>query len=197
MRTPSIFLAAVFSLSVLPLQAHADTYKIDDAHTKVGFSVRHLGISNVHGKFTELEGSIDFDKAAIADSSVQATIGVKSIDTDNQKRDDHLRSPDFFEVSKHPSITFQSKKITDIQGDKFTIVGDLEINGVKKEVELATTFEGAVTDPWGNDRVGFSASTTINRKDFGLSWNKLLETGGLVVGEEVKINLEVEGIKQK
>lgn len=197
MRTLSKYFAFALTLSLLPLQAQAEKFSIDNSHTKVGFSIRHLGISNVHGSFTEVEGTIDFDKDDIAASSVEATISVKSIDTDNQKRDDHLRSPDFFEASKYPAMKFTSKKITDVKGNEFTIVGDLEMHGVTKEVSLATTFEGAVTDPWGNDRVGFSASTRLNRKDFGLSWNKLLETGGVVVGEEVKITLEIEGIKEK
>jgi polyisoprenoid-binding protein YceI len=157
--------------------------------------VRHLGISWVPGDFKTFEGKYSFDPKNIKSSTAEATITTKSISTDNQKRDDHLRSPDFFNAESNPTITFKSKEITDISGNNFKVKGMLSINGIEKEIVLDAEFLGAVKDPWGNERSAFSASAKINRKDFGLTWNKLLETGGLVVGEEVVIQLEIEGIK--
>jgi polyisoprenoid-binding protein YceI len=175
----------------------AATYEVDPSHTQVLFKVRHLGISNVTGLFSEFTGTLEFDPNAVVSSSVKAEVSVASIDTQDKKRDDHLRGEDFFNVKKSPSMRFQSKKIKDAKGDNFTVVGDLTINGVTKTIELDTEFLGAAKDPWGNERVAFEASAKINRKDFGLTWNKLLESGSLLVGEEVKIILEVEAIKKK
>lgn len=175
----------------------AADYKIDPDHSKIGFKVRHLGISWVPGSFTKVDGSFHFDEKNISSSNVKADIEVGSVDTQNKKRDDHLRGEEFFAADKFPTISFVSKEIKDISGSKFTIVGDLSMHGVTKPVELAAEFTGAATDPWGNYRSAFSAETKVNRKDFGLQWSKVIETGALVVGDEVKISIEVEGIKAK
>lgn len=179
-----------------PGPSFAATYKIDTDHTEITFKVKHLGISYVSGSFGEFQGTFEFDPNNVDASRTEAKIAAKSINTRNKKRDDHLRAPDFLDASKFPAITFVSKEIKNVNGSNFTVVGDLSIHGVTKEVELAVTFNGAVKDPWGNEKAAFSASTEINRKHFGLTWNKLLETGAFVVGEEVKISIEVEGTKQ-
>ena len=187
--------ALALCISAAP-PAAADTYKIDPAHTEVGFKVRHLGVSSVSGAFKDLDGTFTFDPKDIKASTVKAQIKTPSVDTGVEKRDTHLKSDDFFAAEKFPEITFVSKEIKDVKGDTFTVVGDLTIHGTTKSVELMTTYNGAVKDPWGNEKAGFSAETKINRKDFGLKYNQLLESGGMVVGDEVKITLEVEGTKQ-
>jgi len=198
--TFSILAAAALSVSgASPSFAEPVEYQIDPAHTQVIFKVRHLGISNVTGRFDVFEGSYTFDPDNAASSSVEATISAASVDTNEADRDKHLRSDDFLNVEKHPNITFKSKSVTKDPGDSddYTIVGDLTINGVTKEVELDAEYGGHTTDPWGNERTAFEAETKINRKDFGLTWNKALDAGGFVVGDEVKITLEVEGIHKK
>lgn len=178
-------------------RAEAIVYDIDPDHSQVIFKVKHLGISTVTGRFDLFTGSYAFDEADMASSMVEADILASSINTNKKKRDDHLKSNEFLDVEKYPSITFKSKEVKKGSGGDFQIVGDLTIHGVTKEVTLDADYEGSVTDPWGNDRSAFTASTEINRKDFGMEWNKALETGGFLVGDEVKITIEVEGIKKK
>lgn len=173
----------------------AETYHIDVTHSQVTFKVKHLGISTVTGTFGVFEGSLDLDPESMTLSRAAATIDAASIDTGVEKRDEHLRSADFFDVAKFPQIVFVSRGI-EPEGDELTIAGDLTLHGVTKRIELAAEITGAATDPWGNERVAIRASTAINRKDFGLGWNQVLETGGLLVGEEVQIELEVQGVKQ-
>ena len=188
-----IVVAAFFSLGVF-VQAE-ETYEIDAAHASIGFSVSHLVISNVKGNFDKFTGSIQLDeKGEIL--TAEATIDASSIDTDNKKRDDHLRSPDFFEVKKFPEIIFSSKKSMRRAG-KMILLAQITIHGVSKNIELPYTIKGPITDPWGNKKIGFEASTTINRTDFGLNWNKALETGGVVVGEEVELLIDFEAAKKK
>jgi polyisoprenoid-binding protein YceI len=175
--------------------ALAADYKIDPSHTSVGFKVKHLAISSVPGKFVDVKGSFSFDPAKIESSKAEAEIAVASIDTNEAKRDDHLKSPDFFDVAKFPAISFKSKQIEKVSASEFNAIGDLTIHGVTKPVTLKVIYGGAAKDPWGNERAAFLATTKINRKDFGLTWNKALETGGLLVGEDVEISLEVEGVK--
>lgn len=182
--------------SLLTTNAFAATYEIDPTHTSVGFKIKHLAISNVTGNFTEFTGAFNYDPAKPEASSVDAKIAVKSINTQNQKRDDHLRSPEFFDAAKFGDMTFKSKSIKDATKDGFKLVGDLTIRGVSKEVTLDVANGGEAKDPWGNQRIAFAATAKINRKDFGLTWNKALETGGLLVGEDVTINLDVEAIKK-
>ncbi len=173
-------------------------YMIDPDHSQVIFKVKHLAISTVTGRFDLFEGSYKLDSDNIVNSSVDTSIVASSINTNKQKRDDHLRSDEFLDVEKYPNITFKSKEIKKGDGNKFQIVGDLTIHGVTKEVTLDAVYEGHVaSDPWGKERTAFIANGEINRKDFGMTWNKALEAGGFVVGDEVRITLEVEGIKKE
>ncbi len=180
-------------------QSHAEVaeYMIDPDHSQVTFKVKHLAISTVTGRFDLLEGSYLVDIENIANSSVDTSIVASSINTNKKKRDDHLKSAEFLDVEKYPNITFKSKEIKNGDGNKFQIVGDLTIHGITKEVTLDAVYEGHVaSDPWGFERTAFIASGEINRKDFGMTWNKALEAGGFLVGEEVRITLEVEGIRK-
>ena len=172
-------------------------WQIDPAHSAAHFSVRHLMISNVRGEFTNISGSALIDPANLSNSSVEVTIQAASLSTREPQRDEHLRSADFFDVAKYPALTFRSKRIESLGAEYFKLVGDLTIHGVTKEVTL--DIEGptpAIKDPWGNVRAGVTGSTKINRKDFGLVWNALTETGGVVVGDEVKITIEAELIQK-
>lgn len=169
------------------------SYSIDAAHTSVEFVVRHLMITKVRGRFGAVSGTIELDPNSDVPRSVHATIDATSIDTREPQRDAHLKSPDFFEVEKYPRLEFASTRIEGGAGT-FTIYGNLSIHGVTREVGLTAEFEGRTADPWGGQRIGYTASTTINRKDFGLGWNAALETGGVVVGDEVRIELEVQAV---
>ena len=168
------------------------TWKIDPAHSNAQFSVRHLMISNVKGEFTQVSGQIDFDSQNPEALSAEATIDVSTINTREPDRDKHLRSADFFDVANFPAISFKSKKAAKGHGG-LKLTGDLTIHGITHEVTLDV--QGPTTpvkDPWGNTRVGASATTKINRKDFGLTWNQALETGGVLVGDEIRITVDVE-----
>ncbi len=172
------------------------TFTIDPIHTNVGFSVRHLMISRVRGHFRSVAGTIAIPAGSDVPEAVDVTIDGSSIDTREPQRDDHLRSPDFLDVATYPTLRFHS---TSIKGssDAFEIHGDLTIHGTTRPVVLLATFEGRATDPWGNLRAGYEATTSISRKDFGLAYNPALETGGVVVGDEVRIELNVEAIAPK
>ncbi len=172
--------------------AVADHYEIDNAHTKILFKVKHLGISTVTGQFKDFSGFFDVDPDNLSTLKASATIDTASIDTENSDRDNHLRSPDFFDAAKHPEIKFVSTKAKKLSGGELELHGDLTIRGVTKSVVLKGEFGGAI-NAMGKPRAAFTASGKINRKDFGLTWNRALDTGGLVVGEEVTIVLEVEG----
>ncbi len=186
----------LFSLAV-PVLASAATWTIDPDHSSVGFKVRHLMVSNVKGVFEKFTGTVEINDTDIAKSKVNVNIDTKSINTNVVKRDEHLRSADFFDVAKYPTMTFTSKKVAKAGKDGLKVTGDLTLHGVTKEVELDVEGPSMESkDPWGTIRRGASATTKINRKDFGLVWNKVLETGGVAVGEEVTITLEVEMIKK-
>lgn len=174
----------------------AATYQVDASHTQIHFTIPHLMVFKVRGNFNDFSGSIEANPTSKTLSMATATIQTTSINTRNIKRDDHLRSADFFDVAKYPEINFVSKKVTG-SGDNITLVGDLTIKGITKEVTLTGAFLGAATDPWGNQRAGFEATGKINRQDFGLTWSKALETGGVVVGDDLEIGLEVEAVMQK
>lgn len=194
----SLSLFKVFFIStILSSSAFAADYTIDTDHSTIGFKIRHLGISNVKGQLLKFNGTFSYDPSKVVASSTEAKIEATSIDTDNKKRDDHLRSPEFLDDKKFPLIEFKSKEIQEVTKDGFNVLGDLTIHGITKPVTLAVVNGGVVQDPWGNERAAFTATTKINRKDFGLTWNKVLESGGLVVGEDVQVELEVEGIKKK
>jgi len=180
----------------LPLIASASIWNIDPDHSNVGFKVRHLMVSNVKGNFDKHTGTVDINDKDITKSKVEVSIDTNSINTRVQKRDDHLRSAEFFDVAKYPTMTFVSKKVARAGKDKLKVTGDLTMHGVTREVVLdVEPLSKESKDPWGNFRRGTTASTKINRKDFGLVWNKALETGGVVVGDEVYITLEIEMVK--
>jgi polyisoprenoid-binding protein YceI len=177
--------------------AATTTWAIDPAHTLAEFQVRHLMISTVKGRFADVKGTVVSHDVDPAKGSVDIVIAANSIDTREPQRDAHLRSADFLDADNFPTLEFRSTRIENVTNEgHFTLVGDLTIHGTTKEVALAVTSEGRVKDPWGGERAGFSATTKIRRSDFGLTWNVLLETGGVTVGDEVKIALEVELIKQ-
>jgi polyisoprenoid-binding protein YceI len=188
-------LGLALALAAAPL-AFAQTYTIDGSHSKAQFSVRHMMVSNVRGEFSKIKGTVSYDEKNPAATRIEATIDVASINTGEPKRDEHLKSPDFFDVAKYPTITFISKSARKT-ANGLAVTGDLTIHGVTKEVVLQV--EGPspeVRDPWGNLRRGATATTKINRKDFGLTWNAALETGGVVVGDEVSITIDVEAVRQ-
>lgn len=193
----AVIVFSFFALSSSPSQAEVAEYTIDPDHSAVIFKVKHLAISTVTGRFDLFEGSYKLDTDNLANSSVNTTIVASSINTNEKDRDDHLKSNDFLDVEKYPNITFESKEIKKVDGSDFQIVGDLTIHGVTKEVTLDAVYEGYAKDPRGNERTAFVANGKINRKDFGMTWNKALELGGFVVGDEVRITLEVEGIRNK
>jgi polyisoprenoid-binding protein YceI len=170
---------------------------IDPAHTLVEFGVRHMMVSTVKGRFRDVRGAIELDETDPTRSSVSVEIDVASIDTGEPQRDAHLRSADFFDAERYPVITFQSRRIEEAGHDRYRVVGDLTIRDVTREVTLDATYEGRARDPYGNERIGFSARTTLNRRDFGLTWNVALETGGFIVGDTVTVSAEVEAIKQE
>ena len=180
----------------LPALAFATTWNIDPDHSNVGFKVRHLMVSNVKGSFEKHSGVVDINDKDITKSTIDVTIDTTSINTNVKKRDDHLRSADFFDVAKYPTMTFVSKKVAKAGKDKLKVTGDLTLHGITKQVVLnVEDLSKESKDPQGFIRRGASANTKINRKDFGLVWNKALETGGVAVGEEVTIMLEIEMIK--
>lgn len=174
---------------------YAATYKVDDAHTTIGFSVRHMMVSNVRGHFGESTGTIEFDEADPSALTASAEIQVKSISTDNEKRDEHLRGPDFFDADANPIITFATTRVEGTLPN-LTLIGNLTIKGTTKEISLPVELSGPIVNPWGQTIIGLSGSTKINRQDFGISWSKALDGGGVVVGDEVKINIEIEAIRQ-
>jgi polyisoprenoid-binding protein YceI len=184
-------------LFAVPALSHAATWQIDPEHSSVQFKIRHLMVSNVKGEFTRFNGVVAIDDQDISRSHVNVNIETASIDTRVAKRDEHLRSADFFDVTKYPAMTFVSKKVAKAGKGNLKVTGDLTIHGVTREVILDVEGPTAdVKDPWGNIRRGATATTQINRKDFGLTWNKALETGGVVVGDDVTITLEVEMIRK-
>ena len=167
-------------------------WNIDPVHTNVEFAVRHLMISTVKGRFGDVKGSVELDLANPAAARLDITIGVESVDTRNADRDAHLRSADFFDAVNFPEMRYVSRGVKVLPDGTFRVVGDLTIRGVTREVPLVATLEGTGADPWGGQRAGFSASGKLNRGDFGLHWNKVLEAGGVTVGEEVKLVVEAE-----
>ena len=172
------------------------TWAIDASHTHVEFAVKHMMIATVKGAFTGVSGAIVIDEEHFANSSVEVDIDTASITTRDQKRDEHLRSADFFNVEAYPTLHFASTAVKDIDGEEFTLAGDLTIAGVTRPVDLRVKQTGTAVSPWGATVTGFEADTKINRKDFGLTWNVALEAGGFAVGDQVKIHLDIEAIRQ-
>lgn len=167
-------------------------WAIDKTHSKIGFKVKHLMISNVLGSFREFEGVVTTDGNDFSTANVSFTLISSSIDTEMADRDAHLKSPDFFDAASFPRITFSGKGLKDLGDDMYELTGDLTIKGVSKPVILTAEFGGMMTDPWGNVKAGFSISGKLNRKEWGLNWNAALEAGGVLVGEEVKLNIDIE-----
>lgn len=185
-------LMTLSALVMLTLAAQAEPWMVDHAHSEIGFQVRHMMVSKVHGAFQEYEGTVDFDGQDVTKGSVEFTIQAASIDTDNENRNGHLKSPDFFDVEKYPTITFKSTKIVKGEEDKFQIVGNLTIKDVTKQVTFDCVMNGMFTDAKGMSRAGFSAETTINRQDYHVNWSKTLDNGGLVASDDVTIQIEIE-----
>ena len=170
-------------------------YTLDPAHTRIGFVARHAMVTKVRGAFNEFTGTAHIDGDNIANSSVTVTIKVDSIDTRNADRDGHLRSNDFLQIADYPEITFVSTAIEQTSEDTFDVTGDLTIKGVTKSITIPFSYEGAAQDPFGNERIGLEGSTTINRKDFVVTWNATLETGGVLVGDKIVLEFEISAIK--
>ncbi len=177
-------------------KAEVTKWNLDKDHTTLGFEVVHMVVSKTQGKFTEYSGTVEMDAEKQEFKKIEAVIQAASVTTDHQKRDDHLRSADFFDVKNFPTMTYKMKSYTK-SGDQYTAIGDFTLLGVTKEITLVGTFNGMAQDPWGNTRAGFTAEGILNRKDFGMKFSKLLDNGGLVVGDEVKLKLEIEVIKEK
>ena len=188
--------AMVLAAAALAAPLRAETYNIDPAHSGITFKVRHL-VTKVAGRFEKYSGSFDYVPGKPEAWKAQAKIDAASINTNVEPRDKHLRSADFFDVEKCPAIEFQTKEITNVQGDKAKLHGDLTMHCVTKPVTLDLEIGGVAKDPWGGTRAGATATTTINRKDFGLGWNKALEAGGFLVGDDVEITLDIEGTQAK
>ena len=173
------------------------TWNIDASHSAIAFSVRHMVVSKTRGRFTKFTGQIRLDPDLPGASSVEVSIDPSSIDTADEQRDAHLRSADFFDVEKFPAASFRSTVVEDLGGDKYRIIGDLTVHGVTRSVVLHATYEGSGKDPWGGERAGFSANTQIKRSRFGLTWNQLLEAGGVTVGDDIKIAIDIELLRVK
>jgi polyisoprenoid-binding protein YceI len=191
----NVRISCIFALVItFAAAAHAANWNVDQSHTTVGFSVDHL-FTSVQGRFDRFDGTIVFDPEKPESAVIRATVEAASINTNNTKRDKHLRSDDFFDVEKHSTLSFESiGGVTEMKENRGKLAGNLTIHGVTKPVVFDVTFRGQGKDPWGNVRAGFAASLKINRKDYGLNWNEVLETGGLLVGEVVEIRIDAEGI---
>ncbi len=185
--------AALSLLAALPLKA--ETFAIDAGHSEVGFQVRHL-VSQTRGRFNEFSGTVNLDAKNLAGSSVDFTVKAASIDTNVPDRDKHLRSADFFDTDKFPEITFKSKSIKATGKDTYAVTGTLNMHGVSKEITLPVSYLGQAKDPWGGTRAGFEAETTLNRKDFGIVWNKAVDNGGVLLGDDVKVSINLETVKK-
>ncbi len=188
--------ALIIALATMGNAAAADTYTIDTVHSDVSFKIRHL-VSKTAGRFADFDGTLVVDWNDLDASSVSFVIKTASIDTRNPDRDKHLCSADFFDAEIYPEITFVSHKITKATNNTYAVTGTFTMHGVSREITLPVTWLGEVRDPWGNFKGGFEASTTINRKEYGLEWNKALETGGLLLGDEVEISISLEVAKKK
>jgi len=188
-------LASITAALLLNSLAHAaDTYRVDPLHTSVSFSVRHLGINNVKGKFKEFEGALVLEGDTLTQAS--GTIQVQSVDTGVEKRDNHLRTADFFDAAKYPTITFKTKRVEKDGSGQLVLTADFTMRGVTKELRLPAKVSKPTKDPWGGVRVGLEAKTKLNRKDYGINYNELLKTGAMAVGEEVELEINTEAVKE-
>lgn len=190
------FTIMALALLLVPAALSADTYTVDSTHSEVSFRIRHF-VSQTPGKFSDYAATFELDPKNLESSKVDFVIQAASIDTDDDDRDKHLRSEDFFGVETHPTLSFRSSKIRNVGGDRFEVTGTMSIRGVEKVITVPVEFLGFIKDPWGGERAGFESTFTINRKDYGIEWNKALDAGGVVLGEEVKVTLNLELVKQK
>lgn len=174
-----------------------EKWDFDLVHSSINFWVRHMMVSKVHGRFTKWAGTIEMDETEPAKSHVEVRIDASSIDTREPQRDGHLRSPDFLDADKHPELMFKSRGVEPTGDKRFQVRGDLTIRGTTRPVVLDVEYAGRMKDPWGGERAGFSALTSLDRKDFGLTWNQMIEAGGILVGDKVEIDIEVEAVKSK
>jgi polyisoprenoid-binding protein YceI len=189
-------LAVILAVTALPAAAEVETYTIDQSHSMVGFKIRHF-VSKVPGRFDDYSGTLTVDRENLAVTKIEVEINAASIDTDNDDRDAHLRSPDFFDVENSPTITFKSTKVTPKGKEKATVEGTLTMRGVTKPVTMEVDILGYSPDAWGGFRAGYEATVTIDRKEFGIVWNKVLDTGGFILGDSVEITLLIEAIRQE
>lgn len=196
MTSKKLFAATVLTilttLAALPLQA--ESYKIDPSHSEVGFTIRHM-VSNVRGRFNDFAGTIDMDPKAPQKGSVELSVKTTSIDTGNADRDKHLRTADFFDVEKYPEITFKSDSVKATGKNRYDVTGTLTMHGVSKKVTLPVTLNGEAKDPWGNTRAGFETATTLDRKAYGIVWNKAIDNGGVLLGDDVNVSINLETVK--
>jgi polyisoprenoid-binding protein YceI len=192
MTTKSVLIAALVLTWLIASARAADTYNIDPMHTSVGFSIRHMVINKVKGKFNEFSGTVVLEDKTIKEAT--GTIQTRSVDTGIAQRDDHLRSANFFDVQKFPAITFQTKRV-EKKGDQTILVGDYTMHGVTRELALPVELSGPIKDPRGSTRIGIEGKAKLNRRDYGLTYNQMLEAGGLVVGDEVEIEINAEAVK--
>ncbi len=191
----TMLLGMTVALATAATATAADSYALDKSHSNIGFEISHMVISDVEGEFGDYAIHLELDTENLSASSVHAVIQTASIDTDNADRDDHLRNEDFFNVATYPTMEFKSTRIMEKGGD-WVAVGDFTMLGVTKQIELDFELSGPIQDPWGNTRVGTEASTTINRQDFGMSWSNAMDTGGLMVGNDVEIEIKFEAIRK-
>lgn len=194
MNRIKILITLLVAASAIARSVAGDTYNVDTNHSTIGFSVSHLVINKVHGKFNEFSGTVVVDNNAITEA--KGTIQAKSVDTGIARRDAHLRTPDFFDAQKYPTITFVSKR-AEKQGDETVLIGDFTMRGVTKEIALPVKLSGPITDPWGGTRIGLEAKTKVSRKDYGISYNQSSKTGTAVVGDEIEIEINAEAVKAK
>jgi polyisoprenoid-binding protein YceI len=172
-------------------------WNIDLTHSGINFSIRHMVVSKVRGRFGSYTGTLELNENDLSRSQVEVQIDAASIDTGVEQRDGHLRSADFFDAEKYPRLTYKSRRIEKLSDERYRVIGDLTIRDVSREVALDVEFGGRAKDPWGNERAGFTARASLDRKDFGLGWNQVLEAGGVLVGERVDIDIELEAVKAK
>ena len=189
--------ALIIVIALITSPLFGSIWEFDKAHSHIGFVVSHMVITKVNGQFNDFSGTIDFDGKDFSKASVEVTIDPHSIDTQNERRNAHLKSPDFFAADSFPQMGFKSKKVIPGADGDFKVIGDLTMRGVTKEVTLDAHLNGTIVDPGGSTRAGFTATTKINRQDWGISWSKKLDTGGLVAGDEVTINLDIEAVAKK
>jgi len=195
MRYRILVVSALFTLLGASTAFAADRYEIDPVHTRIGFTARHLMINNVSGRFMDFTGNILYEEQDITKSAVAVKVQAASVNTESKMRDDDLRSPNFFDVVKFPEVVFQSSRI-EKQGDGYVCIGTLAMHGVSKEVSIPFAILGKIKDPWGNTRIGLEGGLKIDRRDWGLMYSKTLDNGGLIVGNDIRIDLNVEAVKK-